>query len=63
MPSTTALEPAKEQLLEPRYITINQATFYSGLGRSSIYNILRDRKNRVGTRAFAYPRIARKRCA
>jgi len=61
MPSTTALEPAKEQLLEPRYITINQATFFSGLGRSSIYNIVKDPTNKVRTKAFSLSKARKKK--
>jgi hypothetical protein len=57
--TTTIVQP--EGLLEPAYITISQAQYVSGLGKSSIYNIIRDPGNKIRTRAFSTSKARRKK--
>lgn len=59
MPIT--LEAVREQLLEPQYVTVSQAQYVSGLGKSSIYNIVRDPANKVRTKAFCTSKTRRKK--
>jgi hypothetical protein len=50
--SVEVLSQEQNLLLKPEWLTTSQAQYVSGLGKSSIYNIVKDPANGVRTRAF-----------
>jgi hypothetical protein len=42
--------------LEAKYITVSQAQLVSNLGRSSVYNIINDPRNKIRTKCFSTKR-------
>jgi hypothetical protein len=52
---------AVPRTLEPEYITVPQAQVVCSLGKSSIYSVIKDPKNKIRTRAFSLGRARRKK--
>jgi hypothetical protein len=58
---TTLIESDKDKFLEPNYITISQAQYVSGLGKTSLYTVIKDPANKVRTKAFCLSKARRKK--
>jgi hypothetical protein len=51
--SASRIAQSVPKTLEPEWITPSQAQYVSGLGKSSIYTVIKDPANKIRTRAFS----------